>query len=585
VRSSRWLSVLILGILVLSLAPLDLLLPKVPVGGTVRDAISSEPIAGAKVRFGPTNTTTDSGGAFSFDRVSLTDTIQVEAEGYKSRQTSVWPPGDQRIVLQPHAFALSVRDAETNQPIAEAVPAAPNIRVRAAVAGRFEIEPARNGLSLAVSAPGYRDASVQYRGDGEVAVALQPRLSGTVVDGGTGQPIPGASLTQGEVAVTTDANGAFELDRRPDGPLRVMAPGYRRAELDASQERTIVARLEPMTVRAVYLTYYGVGDRGLRQNALSLVERTDVNAVVIDVKGDRGKLTYRSAVPLAERIGANAEPTVPNIDELLASLKQRGIYTIARIVVFKDDVLARNGKAAGLDVAVKDRLADQPWTDGEGLGWVDPLRPEVWAYNVNLAREAAEKGFDEIQFDYARFPLDAPGGMSANQARYSKPWVTEQDRVKAIGDFLRQARDELRPAGAFVSADVFGSAAWNDGDNGVGHDIDQLAGAVDYLCPTVYPSSFRAGLPGLLGYPQVIQQPYAVVFESIRRARARMADRGTVLRPWLQYFDDYSWQTGRAYKNTDIDAQRNGAAAAGALGWMMWDPSNRYQRGGFGARP
>jgi hypothetical protein len=340
-----------------------------------------------------------------------------------------------------------------------------------------------------------------------------------------------------------------------------------------------------MTVRAVYLTYYGVGDRGLRQNVLSLAERTDINAVVIDVKGDLGKLTYRSAVPLAEAIGANAEPTVPNIDELLTTLRQRGIYTIARIVVFKDDLLARNGKAAGMDVAVKDRMRDQPWTDGEGIGWVDPLRPEVWQYNVDLAREAAQKGFDEIQFDYARFPLDAPGGLSGNQARYSKPWITEQDRVKAIGDFLRQARDELRPAGAFVSADVFGSVAWNDGDNGVGHDIERLAGAVDYLCPTVFPSSFRAGLPGLLNYPQVIQQPYAVAFESVRRARARLADRGTVLRPWLQYFDDYAWQTGRTYRTADIDAQRNGAAAAGAVGWMMWDPSNRYQRGGFGARP
>jgi hypothetical protein len=570
---------------VLSLAPLDLLLPKVAVSGTVRDAISSEPIAGARVRLGPAATISDDSGAFSFDRVNLTDRLQVEAEGYRNGQGSVWPPRDQRIVLQPYAFALNVRDAETNQPIADAVAVAPNIRVRAVEPGRFEIEPARNGLSLAVSAPGYRNAEVRYRGDGEIALALQPQLGGIVVDGSTGQPIPGAFLVQGDVAVTTSANGTFELDRRPDGPLRVMAPGYRRAEIDASQERMLVARLEPMTVRAVYLTYYGVGDRGLRQNVLSLTERTDVNAVVIDVKGDRGKLTYRSAVPLAERIGANAEPTVPNIDELLATLKQRGIYTIARIVVFKDDVLARNGKAAGLDVAVKDRIADQPWTDGEGLGWVDPLRPEVWEYNVDLAIEAAQKGFDEIQFDYARFPLDAPGAISANQARYSKPWITEQDRVKAIGDFLRQARDELRPAGAFVSADVFGSVAWNDGDNGVGHDLDQLAGTVDYLCPSVYPSSFRSGLPGLLAYPQVIQQPYAVVFESVRRARARMADRGTVLRPWLQYFDDYAWQTGRVYKNTDIDAQRNGAAAAGALGWMMWDPSNKYQRGGFGARP
>jgi hypothetical protein len=108
---------------------------------------------------------------------------------------------------------------------------------------------------------------------------------------------------------------------------------------------------------------------------------------------------------------------------------------------------------------------------------------------------------------------------------------------------------------------------------------------VDYLSPTVYPSSFRAGLPGLLNFPQVVQQPYAVVFESVRQARMRTADQATVVRPWLQYFDDYTWQTGRQFRTADIDAQRNGALSAGAVGWMMWDPLNKYARGGFGARP
>jgi hypothetical protein len=583
--SSLWVGAVVLAILLVAVAPLDLLLPKVPVRGVVRDAVSAEPIRGARVRLGLTTTVTDGGGGFNVERVSLTDTVQVEADGYLAAHARVWPPREQRVELRPRGFTLDVRDAETNEPVADAVPVGPNIRFQVTELGRFQVEPARDGANVTVSAPGYGNADVRYRGEGEILVTLQPRLLGTVVDGTTGRPVPNAFLAYGDLAVTSDANGTFELERRPAGPLRILAPGYRRAELDASQGRSMVAPLEPMTVRALYLTYYGVGDRGLRQNVLSLAERTEVNAVVIDVKGDRGRLTYRSSVPLAEVIGANAEPTVANIDELMTALKQRNIYTIARIVVFKDDVLARNGKGAGLDVAIKDRLSNQPWTDPEGLGWVDPLRPEVWEYNIDLAREAAQKGFDEVQFDYARFPLDSSGNFSASQTRYSRPWITERDRVEAIGGFLRRARDEVRLAGAFVGADVFGYVAWNDGDNGVGHDIEMLAGAVDYLCPTVYPSSFRAGLPGLINYPQVIQQPYAVAFESVRRARARTADRGTVLRPWLQYFDDFTWQTGRAYRTAEIDAQRNGAAAAGAAGWMMWDPSNRYIRGGLGARP
>jgi hypothetical protein len=583
-RSSLWLGLIVLGILGLTLLPLDLLLPKVSVQGVVRDRISAEPIGGARVRLGANTIPTDARGAFAVDRVSMTTMIQVEADGYQASQSRIWPLLEARLDLAPRGFALNVRDAETNEPVADAIADAPGIRFRQVEPGRLQVEPARENIPVTVSAPGFQNTVVRFRGDGEVVATLQPRLTGYVVDGSTGRTIPGAFVTHGDVALTTDANGTFELDRRPAGPLKILAPGYRRIEVDASQERTIIARVEPMTVKALYLTYFGVGDRALRQNVLSLAEKTEVNAVVIDVKGDRGRLTYRSDVPMAQAVGANIEPTVPNIDELLATLKQRGIYTIARIVVFKDDVLARNGTRAGYDVAVRESLSNQPWTDADGMGWVDPLRPEVWEYNIDLAREAALKGFDEVQFDAVRFPAETSGSLSAKQAQYSRPWVTERERVEAVSGFLRRARDQVRLAGAFVSADVQGYVAWNDGDSGVGQNLDLLAGAVDYLCLTVHPSSFRTGLPGLINFPQVIQQPYAVVFESVRRARARTAEQGTVFRPWLQYFDDFSWQTGRPFRTAEIDAQRNGALAAGAAGWMMWDPSNRYIRGGLGSR-
>lgn len=577
---------MVLGMLAISLAPLDLLLPKMPASGVVRDSVSSAPIPGARVQIGTKDVKTNATGEFEIARAALTEPIQVEADGYQPLKSGPWLPIERRLELRPRSFAIEVRDAETNEPIRDAEPSASGLRFSPVEAGRFRVEPAREGIPVTVTAAGYRDAVVRAQSTGEVVAALQPRLGGTVVDATTGRAVAGAFLTDGEMVVSTNANGTFELARRPNGPLRVLAPGYRRIDIDASQERTLVARVEPMAVKALYLTYFGVGDRGLRQNVLSLAERTEVNAVVIDVKGDQGKLTYRSSVPLAETIGANAEPTVPNIDELLASLKQRNIYTIARIVVFKDDLLARNGGRANLDVSIKNRMGDRPWTDAEGIAWVDPLLPSVWEYNVDLAREAALKGFDEVQFDAVRFPADTGGGLSSpNQARYSRSWLTEEDRVEAIGTFLKRAREEVRLAGAFMSADVSGYVAWNDGDNGVGHDLLELADAADYLCLTLHPSTFRQGLPGLLNFPQVIQNPYAVVFESVRRARMRTADQGTVFRPWLQYFDDPSWQTGRRYRTAEIDAQRNGAQAAGASGWMMWDPTNQYGRGGLGVRP
>ena len=218
-------------------------------------------------------------------------------------------------------------------------------------------------------------------------------------------------------------------------------------------------------------------------------------------------------------------------------------------------------------------------------GWRVLHEPSVES-TMDLAREAALKGFDEVQFDDVRFPIEqASTGLAANQARYSRPWITERDRVDAVSGFLRRARDEVRLAGAFVSVKFPGNVAWTDGENGMGHDLHVLAGVVDYLCPTFFPSSFPTGLPGILKFPQVIQRPHDVAFESVRRARARTADQGAVLRPWLQYFDDYAWQTGRVFRAVEIDAQRTGALAAGAAGWMMWDPTNKYARGGLGVRP
>ncbi|MCC6177074.1 MAG: hypothetical protein IT305_17330 [Chloroflexi bacterium] len=583
--SSLLAATFVLAIVVFVVAPYQLLLPKIALDGVVRDAATGQPIRGARVRIGPSGATTDSGGAFGIARASLTERLRVDADGYLPTQVAAWPPRGRNIVLAPRTFALNVRDAETGEPIADASLAGDGVRARTAGPGRFQIGPARPSLTVTISGPGYRDTTIRYDGRDEVVAALSPRIVGTVTDARSGRPVPGAFLVHADGSATADTQGNFELESRPSGTLQVLAPGYRRADLIPGQERPIAVQLEPFTARAVYLTYYAVGDRGLRENALALAEKTDVNAVVIDVKGERGLLAYRSDVALADTIGANGAHTIENPEELLASLKRRGLYTIARIVVFKDDPLARNGPRAGLDVAAKNGLTGGPWVDAEGMAWVDPLRPEVWEYNIALAREAARKGFDEIQFSYVRFPASATSGTSLGTARFSQAWLTDAERVDALTTFLRRAREQVRLAGAYVGTDVFGYVAWNDDDTGTGQSLASFADAVDYLCPMVYPSAFRAGLPALIPYPQVIGRPYDVVLESVRRAHQRSEGKVAVVRPWLQYFDDYPWQTGRAYTAQDIAAQRRGAAEGGGVGWMMWDPSNRYARGGFGAHP
>jgi hypothetical protein len=328
------------------------------------------------------------------------------------------------------------------------------------------------------------------------------------------------------------------------------------------------------------MTYFAIGQPDYRQRMNELLDNTELNAVVIDVKGDYGYLAYRSNVPLAEQVGANDNPTVEDVEGLLKSLHDRGVYAIARIVVFKDNLLARNGPRAGLDVSIKDRRRDGPWVDGENLAWVDAFQPAAGDYNIALAREAIVRGFDEVQFDYIRFPTDPSPGGSVEDTQYSKPF-TQSNRVEALRDFLSRAHRAVNEAGGFLGIDTFGYTTWWEDDGGIGQDLGVLADHVDYFCPMVYPSTYGAGLPGLIPFPDVVQMPYEVVSESLKKVQEKLAGKTVVVRPWLQYFDDYPWATSFHYDAAQIEAQKQAVADARAYGWMLWNPGSLYDRGGL----
>src|SRR6266542_2302817 len=266
----------------------------------------------------------------------------------------------------------------------------------------------------------------------EPAPSVERAVRGRVLDTETGAPLRGASVWAGNEEIRTDEDGRFTTP--PLGPGAaglVKSPGYELRRLVADKDELTIA-LPSRSVRAAYLTYFGVADKTIRERVLELVARTELNAVVIDIKGDRGLIPYRTQVPLALEAGAQG----------------RVIFTVARIVTFKDNVLAQ----AKPGWAIIDTRTGKPWMDNEKLAWVDPFREEVWDYNIAIAKEAVAKGFDEVQFDYVRFPTD--GRLSA--ARYSQP-NNSQTRLPAIGAFLAKARRELGPLGAFVGADVCGS--------------------------------------------------------------------------------------------------------------------------------
>jgi len=387
-------------------------------------------------------------------------------------------------------------------------------------------------------------------------------ITGVVVDAER-RPIAGASIVVGGVEHESDAEGAFRVESVPLGaPILVKMPGYTKAAVTATRGPLRVT-LRPQVIKAAYLSYYGVGDAAIRGRVLELAAHTELNAVVIDVKGDRGWILWPTEIELARAVGAQGPATQRDFDALMRNLKARGIYTIARIVTFKDNILATHRP----DLAVMDTDTGRPWLDTERLAWTDPFREEVWDYNIAIGREAVARGFDEVQFDYVRFPTD--GRLSA--ARYARA-NTRESRLPAIAGFLERARRELGAAGAFVAADVFGYTAFNDNDTDIGQRIEELAPHVDVVSPMVYPSGYHRGIPG---YRNPVENPYKVVFESVRLIRKRATGTRAVVRPWLQDFRDYAFDR-RVFGVPQLRAQTKGADDAGGIGWMLWNPRNDY---------
>jgi len=387
-------------------------------------------------------------------------------------------------------------------------------------------------------------------------------VTGRVVDSER-KPLASASVVVRGVETRTDADGAFTLEQvPPDATLLVKLPGFEKIRVMPTRGAVEVV-MRPQAIKAAYLTYYGVGDRGIRTRVLELTSRTELNAVVIDVKGDRGWVLYRTEVEQALAVGAQGPGTLRDFDGLMADLKALGIYTIARIVTFKDNTLA-SGRP---DLAIIDTRTGKPWIDNEKLAWVDPFREEVWAYNIALAREAVRRGFDEVQFDYVRFPTDGKLGA----ARYSRP-NNKDTRLPAIAGFLQRARRELGPTGAFVAADLFGYTAFNENDTDIGQRIEEIAPHLDYICPMVYPSGYHKGIPG---HPNPVLVPYKVVHESVRMIRKRSIGTTARVRPWLQDFRDYAFDR-RIFGVNEVQAQIRGAEEAGGTGWMLWNPRNDY---------
>ena len=322
-------------------------------------------------------------------------------------------------------------------------------------------------------------------------------------------------------------------------------------------------------IKGLYISYSALGSEKFREHVKQLIETTELNAVVMDFKGDRGYLTFPTQVAMAKEIGADRGVTLEDPTELMQWLKDHRVYTIARIVVFKDDLLAKTHP----ELAVTDSYTGGIWRDGEGLAWADPNYHATWDYNIALAEEAAKMGFNEVQFDYVRFPTDG----SISRATFALE-NTYEKRTAAITGVLKRAKEALAPYNVKLAADIFGYTSWVDDDMGIGQHIESIAPHLDVICPMLYPSTFSHGMPGESpDYRNAVAYPYEIVNKSMQRAvaRAKTVNPDIEVRPWIQDFQDYAFDE-RVYTPREIRLQMDGARDAGGRGWLLWDPAVAY---------
>jgi hypothetical protein len=309
--------------------------------------------------------------------------------------------------------------------------------------------------------------------------------------------------------------------------------------------------LNPEKMTGVYFPSTCLCGRSF-EGIIHYMEAAGLNMAILHAKDPQGRLFWKSDNSTAVNIGAPTRNGT--LEKAVQILKQKGMWTVAKLDVFQDSLLVTNFPEMG----VMDSKTGELWVDRKGLHWANPYDQRVWEYSIALCLELINIGIDEIQFDYVRFPSD--GDLSAIEY----PIILENtSHAECIGRFLAYANSKLKHLGATISVDIFGLTAWKAEDFGVGQVLEKIAPHVDVLCPMLYPSHFP---DNFLSLKNPGQYPYKIMKLSLEEMKKRT---NKDIRPWIQGF----W-----YSPTEINAQLQGARDSGVKNWTVWNPAGRYDK-------
>jgi hypothetical protein len=327
----------------------------------------------------------------------------------------------------------------------------------------------------------------------------------------------------------------------------------------------------PDSIRALYVNGWAAGGRTRMRELIRIADETEINAFVIDIKESDTYLTHDSTgIALAREIGADTMPRSRWLPELVDTLVAHGIYPIARIVVFKDRMLAEKKP----ELAIR-HTDGSVWLDQKGKPWVNPYDRRVWDYNIAIAREALDMGFSEVQWDYVRFP-DVTEARRRTMAFPGANGVSREDNIAA---FIRYSKEQLAEYQVPVTADVFGLATHVEGDVGIGQNWEKVISTADAVLPMVYPSHYFGGV---YGFSAPNAHPYEMVRismqDAVERTRAvqqRGQKTGEII-PWLQAFTADYLHDGITYGASHVRQQIAATYDSGLESWVLWNPGSRY---------
>lgn len=337
------------------------------------------------------------------------------------------------------------------------------------------------------------------------------------------------------------------------------------------EEKFVASHIDtPEAVKAIYMTSWVAGNPSFREKLVKIADETEVNSIIIDIKDYTGRIAFKVEDEMLQEVGA-VENRIPDVREFIKLLHDKGIYVMGRISVFQDPYYVSKYP----EFAVIRESDGEVWGDYKGISWLDAGSKQVWDYTVAIAKEAYANGFDELNFDYIRFPSD--GNMNDIAYPFSEEKVLADPnygKAEVMRDFFKYLAGEMKDTGAVLSADMFGMVTTNPDDLNIGQVLEYAEPYFDYIAPMTYPSHYPNGFNGWLNPNKEV---YGVVKYSMDEAVRRMNEASSTpskIRPWLQDFD-----YGGNYDIAEVRAQIQAVYDSGLTSWMLWAPSNVYTRG------